>query len=419
MQLTAAVILGERMVVRTTILKSKVTLVLGHIVLWLIFFSFPLLAYNIRIFDKDFYSKEITNDLFLVALFYINAYYFVPRFFKRKRVQVYFIIVLLSFAVIASEQIGVESIFLQNIEKRANSPVIYPLHKKKFFNDKKERDYFFSGFESQDTMSFNFPPGGFSAFYNNEHKLLGMPSFIVFSTVRKALLSCLLVVLTGGFIKVSSAWFNFEKKKEELEKEKLNAELIFLKSQINPHFLFNSLNSIYSLTNENAEKAGHAVLALSNMMRYMIYDSNTEKVSLKSELSYIKHYISLQQLRLSDDVKILFEVINSGDDMMIVPLLILPFIENAFKHGISYVEKCSLEIRISLSKNGMVNLFVKNSIMHIKPIAYSGGFGLDNVKKRLLLHYPGQYDLSINAENNLFIVNLNLQLHEHKMYDHR
>lgn len=105
--------------------------------------------------------------------------------------------------------------------------------------------------------------------------------------------------------------------------------------------------------------------------------------------------------------------------MMIVPLLILPFIENAFKHGISYVEKCSLEIRISLSKNGVVSLFVQNSIMHIKSIAYTGGFGLDNVKKRLLLHYPGQYDLSINAENNLFIVNLNLQLHEHKMYDNR
>lgn len=196
------------------------------------------------------------------------------------------------------------------------------------------------------------------------------------------------------------------------EKEKLATELKFLKSQVNPHFLFNALNNIYSLAVVQAPQTPESVMQLSEILRYMVYDSNEEKVPLKSEINYIKNYVDLQLLKDSRGMNVELDLSKSAADVLIPPLLFIPFVENAFKH--SKIENLKDGfIRIGLQADAETIMFqVVNSVPeHAFTKDEVGGVGLENIKKRLELLYPNdQYTLAIHPSDDQFEVRLKITI---------
>jgi two-component system, LytTR family, sensor kinase len=199
-----------------------------------------------------------------------------------------------------------------------------------------------------------------------------------------------------------------EKQKKLLENERLNAELNFLKLQINPHFLFNTLNSIYSQAHFRSEQTEHSILKFSRIMRYVLYDSAAEKIPLIQDLEYISNYIDLQQLRLSKNITIHYDVTGPVNGLSIAPLLLITFIENAFKHGISYTAPSEIKIAIAVTGNDL-SLTVGNAITQSSRES-TGGVGLINARRRLDVIYPGRHLLDVIENDHLYIVNLKIEL---------
>ena len=199
-------------------------------------------------------------------------------------------------------------------------------------------------------------------------------------------------------------------KKKTLEKEKLNAELGFLRSQINPHFLFNTLNNINSLIRLKPDEAEKAVVRLSYLMRYMLNSGQQEKISLTDEMKYLENYIELQKLRLPSEFNLKVEIGNYDGSLKIEPLLLICFIENPFKHAISGNDSDFIHIRIETTKSRLI-LLISNSVYspNINPEIESG-IGIDNTVKRLNLCYPGKYGLDNKKTDTEFTTLLMLDL---------
>ena len=197
-----------------------------------------------------------------------------------------------------------------------------------------------------------------------------------------------------------------ELERKELLMQNRESELSFLRSQLNPHFLFNSLNNIYSLVNQKSDKALDAIAGFSQLIRYMLYDSN-EQICLSEEINYITRYIALQQLRFENDLSL--SIVTNGDMTcrQIAPLLLIPFVENAFKHGVFDGTGNELEITINNEKNDLY-FYCSNQISKQHKDAGSG-IGLGNVRRRLELLYPDHHHLDISTVNNRFIVKLHIQ----------
>jgi two-component system LytT family sensor kinase len=200
-----------------------------------------------------------------------------------------------------------------------------------------------------------------------------------------------------------------EKEIKELEKEKLNSELALLKNQVSPHFFFNTLNNIYSLIEINQGDAREAVLSLSKLMRYMLYESEQGNTKLSRELEFMKVYINLMKLRISDKVNLTVEFPEKYDDMDIPPLLFIPFIENAFKHGVSCQKHSFIDIRLSM-EGDLIRFSTSNSVNggNGGTTQEESGIGLDNVRKRLALLYPGRHNLRITSESNVYRIDLEI-----------
>jgi len=212
---------------------------------------------------------------------------------------------------------------------------------------------------------------------------------------------------------------------KQAEKEKLRAELSYLKAQINPHFLFNTLNSIYALTIERSDKAPDAVTRLSDMMRYVLGESGKEMVSLRQELDYIRNYIALQEFRFGSAVRLSYHIDEAGADpsLRIAPLILIPFIENAFKHGVNPEEDSEIRIRVSIvnvrpynepeASSGPVDLrlevFSKKVHVRHTPEEHSG-VGIANTRRRLSLLYPHKHTLRIEDNKDDFRVFVTLRL---------
>jgi two-component system LytT family sensor kinase len=197
-----------------------------------------------------------------------------------------------------------------------------------------------------------------------------------------------------------------------LEKEKLEAELKFLKSQIHPHFLFNTLNNLYALTLKKSDKAPEMVIQLSNLLEYTLYSGKETEVRLKEEIKQIKGYIDLEKLRFGNRLKIKTDIDGNVDGLMIAPLLLLPFVENSFKHGASTDLKSPfIDIKLNVKDNRLVfSLSNSTGIESPKNEGYKEGIGLKNVKRRLELLYPRKHSLEIIQKNDIFDVNLTLEL---------
>jgi two-component system LytT family sensor kinase len=197
----------------------------------------------------------------------------------------------------------------------------------------------------------------------------------------------------------------------------LFTELNLLKSQINPHFFFNTLNNIYSLAIQKSEKTPEAIVKLSELMRYIIYDTDKDKVPLVKEIDYIRNYIELEKLRLRDNADIRFVVDGNPAEKLIEPLLLLPFIENAFKHGIGYHQAITVSIRISI-QDSRLNLLVENPvwIRPDNPEEKKQGIGRYNAERRLQLLYKKNYTLETTVTDALFRVDLTLNLNRDEMH---
>lgn len=198
---------------------------------------------------------------------------------------------------------------------------------------------------------------------------------------------------------------------KDTRREQLGSELSFLKAQINPHFLFNTLNSIYSSALlENATKTANAIVRLSGLMRYVYTESDSDYVPLEHEINYITDYVSLQGSRLQDTVPIIFQVEGAFDNKRIAPLLLMPFIENAFKYGVNAEESSRIFINISVTRDHLILTAENNKVSTIYESSFSTGVGLSNVRNRLQLVYPNRHELIVKDLNDVYKVHLLIKL---------
>jgi two-component system LytT family sensor kinase len=228
-------------------------------------------------------------------------------------------------------------------------------------------------------------------------------------------------IIYGFYLAVSIAYgtirhqVRLEHRQQSLAKEKLSAELQLMRSQINPHFLFNALNNLLAISERHEQpEISEGISRLSHLLRFIIYDTRSERIPLEQEVEFIRDYIQLNELRYSknDPIKITFEVSGALDNCRIAPALLVPFVENAFKHGLDAGKESFVHIRLDVSGDDLT-FRITNSI-HIQqrqnmPDQYSG-VGLENVRKRLKLIYPHKHRLVVGEETGIFKVDLNLEL---------
>jgi len=218
------------------------------------------------------------------------------------------------------------------------------------------------------------------------------------------------LVIAGASFKLMFDQINLQKKMAELAKDKAEAELNFLKSQINPHFLFNSLNSVYFLIDKNNPDARQALHTFSDMLRYQLYEANGEKIPIEKEIGYLQDYVHLQQLRKDENYKVQFNCSQEVKNFSIEPLLLIPFVENAFKH-ISHNAKGNNFVKLDMTRsNGYFEFVAENSCEKGGYATEHGGIGMNNVKRRLELLYPGTHQLKIEDNENTFKINLKLKI---------
>jgi LytS/YehU family sensor histidine kinase len=228
------------------------------------------------------------------------------------------------------------------------------------------------------------------------------------SRVISTLWDTLAFIVFTGMIRFTVNWFVLENRKKQLENEKLVAELNYLKAQINPHFLFNTLHNLNYLVYSKSENATEVIIKLSNIMRYMIYEANKNEVALQKEIAYMHDYIALESLRLNQSFTLDFNVQGSTREIHIAPLVLITFLENAFKHGVSdQEEKCWIKADLSVSPE-QIRFTVANKKLKKTQERERSGFGLENVTKRLQLIYPERHSIRIENGTDIFQIDLTI-----------
>ena len=222
------------------------------------------------------------------------------------------------------------------------------------------------------------------------------------------IMSVLLVGFDSGLI-FFSKWMLAEQNKLKAEKESIANKMAFLQNQISPHFFMNTLNNIHALVDIDTEEAKTAIIRLSKMMDYMLYDSQTSTIALNKEMDFIKSYVELMKLRITDEIDLILDIPEILPQIKIPPLLTISFIENAFKYGISYENPSFIYIKYQISENHL-KVQVANSIHEQNKARKKSGIGIENTKKRLELLFGNSYELKITSEKNIFKVNLNIPI---------
>ncbi|MBE9662365.1 histidine kinase [Mucilaginibacter myungsuensis] len=240
------------------------------------------------------------------------------------------------------------------------------------------------------------------------NKPMPKEQLMFFSYIFRSFFTSAIFILFSLVLRFTEDWFSNERVQRNLENERLTAELAFLKSQINPHFLFNSLNSIYSLAYQKSDTTPDAILKLSEIMRYMLYDCNDSKVDLAKEITYLQNYIDLQKIRFGKNAYIELDVNGQVLTQRIAPLLLIPFIENAFKHGVANDPAHPIKMIINVAEKHL-SFYMENK-KHLMNRDAIGGIGLSNVRRRLDLLYPGNYQLEIHDDADTYTCELSLIL---------
>ena len=240
------------------------------------------------------------------------------------------------------------------------------------------------------------PPSGFG---NPPSFKRQIPAFI---ELNEHFFVFLVVLFLALLLKIRDRWIR-------AEEEKLHAELAYLKTQINPHFLFNTLNSIYAMALGKSEQTAGAIVRLSSMMRYVLTDTGREKVALKQEIAYLIDYIELQKTRFEGTLLVDLSVNGDPGDKKLVPLLLIPFVENAFKYGVNPEEPSTISIRIDIRDHELFLLVANKKVAPPHPDTDPRGLGIKNTRQRLQLLYPGQHTLEIKEDEKDFTVSLHLK----------
>ena len=252
-------------------------------------------------------------------------------------------------------------------------------------------------------------------YYYRVYVLIPAQEAMHFSTITRGgwqLPSYMLLIVHGTNVtvfKLFKYWFKKQQEWMQAEKEKVTAELQLLKAQVHPHFLFNTLNNIYSFSLENSSKTPGLILKLSALLSYMLYDCSKDEVRLEKEIEIMKNYIDLEKERYGNNIDISWMVAGEANGKYIAPLLLLPFLENAFKHGTSeQVEKPWLSVDIAISENVLKCKLINSK--NLDGSGKNGGIGIQNAMKRLEIIYFDKHELKINDEGNFFVVSLMLDL---------
>jgi two-component system LytT family sensor kinase len=355
--------------------QSRIIKIILHILAWAILLGLPL--YSARRFQLGndflliFYTITFINGL----IFYINYLLLVPKLFFQKRKYKYYLsaLILVIFFWFVSD-ISSKLIFSHLSEEGRAEQINRPPEEGRR-----------TGPPRGGIMGVRYPfHGGHILSYTS---------------------SSLFLIFFSLGLRVLERQSKIEKMQEEMERGKLNSELAFLKNQISPHFFFNTLNNIYSLIGINAEDSQKAVLKLSKLMRYLLYESEKGNTKLSQEIDFMSNYIDLMKLRMSDKVALSVSFPDKYEDISMPPLLFVPFIENAFKHGISYREKSFIDISILAGKDSITFRCANSNInKNGNGEKEHSGIGLENAIKRLNLLYPDKHDLKISETDKTYEV---------------
>ncbi|HEX8459871.1 MAG TPA: sensor histidine kinase, partial [Segetibacter sp.] len=329
-------------------MNRKLLTITVHVAVWACFFLVPVVFFP-RSKDPNFQYSDamigmfICIDVYLIAFYYFNRAVLIPKLLTKRKWFWYIVAIIVCL------------ILFLCIRKLFEEPIRLDTPNSGRHKMSNKRQHFFL-----------YPFTGFSAVF-------------------------FLVLTVSTCTKVIQEWLGIERKRQEVETEKLATELSFLKSQINPHFLFNTLNNIYSLAMVKSDATADAVLKLSSIMRYVLNETKNDIVPLEKEIQFVKHFIELQKVRLTDKVSIDFNIEDEIATKQIAPLILIAFVENAFKYGISTKE--SSKIYFSLVANSdSINFIAQNDIMGVKKeVEENTGIGLTNTKRRLELLYPQKH----------------------------
>lgn len=339
-------------------MNQKMKTVLVHILLWIVLIFLPFYFTSKTLIDfhpaKDYHALihfGISNIL-LIIVFYVNYFFLIPKLLFQKKYVLYFLI----------------CIFL-----------------------------FFFLFESPRWITDLFTP----------RRVMMKPDENAMKMFPMLFSNSILMFIS---VFVSSIALRMNNRLKQIENFKYNTQLNNLKAQINPHFLFNTLNSIYSVTIKKAPEAADMVEKLAEMMRFTLKESQSDFVSLQNEITYVQNYIELQKIRLDENVMIRFHVEGDLNPHRIAPLLLIPFVENAFKYGVNSEENSMIDIQITVQKN-VLKVFIQNNKVNLDhSMIEKNGVGIENTLKRLDLIYPHQHQCAISETANAFTVNLTITL---------
>jgi len=343
-----------------------------YFLIWAFVFSVPYFSERSSGFIN--WNEVIVNWMHVVGylvLFLVNVYMLVPRLLLKKKYRYYFVFVsVLTALVIAGNIFG---------------QILFPRQ---------------PGIVSEVTAESLSQP------QLNAHT--GKPPLMAFAD---NLIICILLVGAGTTVKLMSKWLSEEKLRKDAEKEQLKTNLALLKHQVSPHFFMNTLNNIHSLIEMDTSKAQDAVERLSTLMRYLLYDSAQSTIELRKEIEFIYSFISLMQLRHSEEVEVTVLIPDQIPDIKIPPMLFISLLENAFKHGVSYPKKSYIYFEIQFHEKTL-DCIIRNSKHKTLANPYDeyAGIGLENIKKSLNLLYEHDYKLDISDKENEFEVNLSIPL---------
>ena len=337
--------------------------VLQHILFW----SFEVLLYTGNYMkDGNFFGEITTTLLFLplhMTFTYSQLYIFIPRLLLRRKIISYILVTMIVTHILCC----VNLIFYVF--------VIYPY------------------------------VSGQVCTYFRWNLLLTFDL-----TELRTIFSFFLICSMGAAVKLLKKWYYEQNRNQVMEKEKIAMELEMLKAQVHPHFLFNTLNNLYALTMTKSDMAPVTVSHLSGLLRYMLYECNEKEVPLKNEIDILHKYIELEKLRYTDRLDVSFSYSGDMSKLKIAPLILLPFVENSFKHGVSNeIDQCWINLHMHTEGN-QFTFNLSNSRSHDTRAQCPGGIGLQNIRKRLELLYAGRYTLLINEEADIYNIKLQVEL---------
>jgi len=374
-------------------LSKKTLQIIIHIAIWTGFLLLPFFNFS-GPREMPFNPERklqllfFTTNLFLIGFYYLHSLVLIPRLLAERKTALY----VLSILSILALFIFIPYIYFQFVD-------MPPPRFIQNFNRPPRNMPGVAGESIRPVTGMHIQTGG--RFINRKIMPFAFPGTMVMF---------LLILIISGGIKIINQWFRSERRTEEIEKEKITTELALLRSQVNPHFLFNTLNNIYSLAVVNSPDTAVSVMKLSAIMRYVLDDAKSNYVALAKEIQFLENYISLQRVRLTEKSVINFTVSGNTDGQQIAPLLLIAFVENACKYGTSTHLPAVIDIQLRVNGNQLQFSVANQKFQHNHVMADTTGIGIKNTRRRLELIYPGKHQLVIEENAASYLITLTIDL---------